>query len=144
MAEITAGGLWVRWSSLNRQDKVEFALSMALFLIGGFVSGFTGGWFRDDPPAVTVTRVLVGLAPMLPLILGTLLYIRFVLRQDELFRLFHLITSLWTLVGAMLVVLAGMMLEPILGGPVVGLHHVVFGAALFSILGGIWASRRYL
>ena len=144
MAEIVAGGLWVRWSSLNRQDKVEFALSMALLFIGGFLSGLTGGWFQDDPPGVTVTRVLVGLAPMLPLILGTVLYVRFVLRQDELFRLFHLITSLWTLIGAMLVVLAGMLLEPVLGMPVVGLHHVLFGAALFSVIGGIWTSRRYL
>ncbi|MFM2043875.1 MAG: hypothetical protein RLY86_2451 [Pseudomonadota bacterium] len=144
MAEITAGGLWVRWSSLTRRDKWEFALSMGMLFTSGFLTGFAAGWFKGEPAAVTSDRILVGLAPMLPLVLGGWLYLRFVLRQDELFRLFHLITSLWTLVGAMLVILPGMTLERVLGMPVVSVHHVLYGAALFSILGGIWASRRYL
>ena len=39
MAKITHRGMWIKISSLNPQDKKNYLISMALFMIGAFAWG---------------------------------------------------------------------------------------------------------
>lgn len=143
MAEISHGGLWVRWSSLNGRDRRDFGISMVLLLVAGFLAGYFAGRFDEEPLQATGGNILLALTPLLPLLAGTLLYLRFVLRQDELFRRFHVITTLWggsAMVGLLVPMI---LLERVLGVPPFGPDALLLAFAAGSILGGFWATRRY-
>ena len=144
MAEISHGGLWVRWSSLKPRDKRDFAISMLLFLAAGFAQGYTMGMFKGTTDPLRPTDILLILSPTLPVIAAMILYLRFVLRQDELFRMFHIITSLWFLGGLLLIGFPGMLINDAFQAEVVTLRHTLLGGAFCSMIGGFWASRRYL
>jgi len=144
MAEISHGGLWIRWSSLKPRDKRSFAVSMGLLFVAGFGQGFLAGWFEDRPAGMTLENMLIALSPALPLLAASIIYLRFVLRQDELFRMFHIITSLWFVGGVLLVGIPGQLVNNLLDTDVVRLLHVLLAGAIGSVLGGFWASRRYL
>ena len=104
MVEITHGGTWFKWDSLDRRDKWLAGLSIAASIPSGIVAGFMLGdaihrtvylLSADDleAPANTVQRLVesaayrsAAMAALALAIVSALAWWRFSLRQDELFN----------------------------------------------------------
>ncbi|WP_114395764.1 hypothetical protein [Oleisolibacter albus] len=100
MAEISYGGLWLRWSSLTPVDKRDFVLSMVLASLSGMLVGLHGPGLSPSEPA----PIWFALSPLPPGLLSAWLYYRLVRRQDELFRTVNRM-GLWGGLLAMLAVI---------------------------------------
>lgn len=104
MVEITHGGTWLKWSSLDRRDKWLAGLSIAASLPSGFVAGIMLGGAAHrigqllggdgfEAPADTVQRMVdsaayrsAAMVALALAIVSALAWWRFSLRQDELFN----------------------------------------------------------
>ena len=104
MVEITHGGTWFKWSSLDRRDKWLAGLSIAASLPSGVVAGIMLGGAAHrighllggdgfQAPADTVQRMVdsaayrsAAMAALALAIVSALAWWRFSLRQDELFN----------------------------------------------------------
>ncbi|WP_119680013.1 hypothetical protein [Indioceanicola profundi] len=138
MAEITHAGLWLRWSSLTRRDKRD-VLATIVAIAAGILLARLPFRFGIGPGGL-----LTALSPLAPLLLGSVIYARFVLRQDELFRLCHMVMMVWGAAAMLTALFTLTLLQRVPDLPVNG--PLVLGAAfsIGSIAGGVWATRRYL
>jgi len=100
MAEVNWGGLNIKWSSLNNQDKKEYGGGLTLMLIASVVSGvILGGIWgeRLTGQVDTMTWLYPYMYPfaMLGFIVGAKLMTNFMQRQDEGFVDFNIKSNIY-------------------------------------------------
>ena len=100
MAEVNWGGLNIKWSSLNNQDKKEYGGGLTLMLIASVVSGvILGGIWgeRLTGQVDTMTWLYPYMYPfaMLGFIGGAKLMTNFMQRQDEGFVDFNIKSNIY-------------------------------------------------
>ena len=86
MTKITHNGLWLDYSSMQKEDKKNYLISCIFLLIAGAIGGFvtTANSYGNLIPATEMT-----IAGIICLLIGVFFWLKFYRTQDEMFKKFH-------------------------------------------------------
>ena len=86
MTKITHNGLWLDFSSMEKEDKKNYLISCIFLFIAGAIAGFvtTANSYGNPIPATEMT-----IAGIICLLIGVFFWLKFYRTQDEMFKKFH-------------------------------------------------------
>ena len=105
MAKITHKGSWIQISSLNKEDKRNYLISVSMFFIGALfwgihlttVDGIFGPAIEEDSSSLfyTLVRILILICWAIAVVYN----IKFLKTQDELMHRYYLYVGAWGGIG---------------------------------------------
>ena len=149
MAKITHKGSWIQISSLNKQDKRNYLISLSMFIIGALfwgihlttVDGIFGPAIEENSTSFfyTVVRILVVLCWAIASIYG----IRFLKTQDELMHRYYYYLWAW---GGKGFIVFGMFISIIDAyiDMTFGFYSYFIAFGLGTAIGGYMFDKKYL
>lgn len=144
MAEITLGGLWIRWSSLSKRDKRTLAAAALLSGVSGFLAGAVDDRMSGGAGGPTLADMLWIAAPLCTLAAMIWLLARFSARQDELYRALEGMAMKVAAVMVFFVLFAAMVVNEALGVWLLKPDGSVLVCVVAYMVGWIVATRRLL
>ncbi len=149
MAKITHRGMWIKISSLNPEDKKNYLISMALFMIGAFAWGVhlaSVGFFNDVPDTENATSSIYNFARLIVVIswaIATFFYMKFLKTQDELIIKWHEFIGSWGAIGFLSFGMMMSLLSPYLNFKP-GFYELFLAFCAGTVIGGLRFHSKYL
>jgi len=152
MAKITFRGGWVKISSLNKEDKKNYLISITMFFIGAIFWGIhltsvQGLMSVADLAAYeNSTSTFFGIVRFLIILFWTIAafyYNRFLKTQDELFHRYSYYVAAWGSIGFVCFGMLMSVLSPYLNF-VVGFYECFLAFAIGTGVGGFIFDKKYL
>ncbi len=144
MAEITLGGLWIKWSSLSKRDKRTLLAAAGLSGLAGGLAGAMDDLIAGPKDALGPVDMLWIAAPLA--CLGGMIWLlaRFSARQDELYRTLETLALKIAAVITFSVLFAAMVIEEALGVWLLKSDGTFLVCVLAYVIGWVVATRRHL
>ena len=149
MAKITHKGSWIQISSLNKEDKRNYLISLSMFIIGALfwgihlttVDGIFGPAIEENSTSFfyTVVRLLVVLCWAIACIYN----IKFLKKQDELMHRYYYYIGAW---GGLGFLVFGMFISIIDAyiNMTFGFYSYFIAFGLGTAIGGYMFDKKYL
>jgi hypothetical protein len=145
MAELTAGGLGFRWSTMTTAERRDFGISMVASAAGGLLMGELISWFEGMASVeLSPGNILLALSPLLPGLVAVWFWWRFCTRQDELFRRMHAFSVRIALNATFAFVAVVGLLEHMLRIDLLPMSWAALVTVIGGALGWVIAARRYV
>ena len=150
MAKITHKGSWIKISSLNKEDKKNYLMSVGFFLTGAVFWGLhlntVDGIF--GPPIFENTDTSISFAIIRAMIIicwfiAIIYSKKFLLTQDELMHKYYLYTAASGGFGFVTVGMLFSILQPYLSFTV-GFYGYFLAFAIGTVVGGFLFDKKYL
>ena len=149
MAKITHKGSWIQISSLNKEDKRNYLISLSMFIIGALfwgihlttVDGIFGPAIEENSTSFfyTVVRILV----VLCCAIASIYKMKFLKTQDELMHRYYYYIGAW---GGLGFVVFGMFISIIDAyiNMTFGFYSYFIAFGLGTAIGGYMFDKKYL
>ena len=149
MAKITHKGSWIQISSLNKEDKRNYLISLSMFIIGALfwgihlttVDSIFGPAIEENSTSFfyTVVRILV----VLCWAIASIYNIKFLKTQDELMHRYYYYIGAW---GGLGFVVFGMFISIIDAyiNMTFGFYSYFIAFGLGTAIGGYMFDKKYL
>ena len=114
MAKIVHKGMWISVKSLDKEDRKNYLLSMALFFFGALAWGIhiaSVGLMGDEPidiPNINIIRICI----VIIWAFAVFYYMKFFNRQDELMQRYHDFVLSWGAIGFLVLGLTASLVSP--------------------------------
>jgi len=145
MAKIVHKGMWISVKSLDKEDRKNYLLSMALFFFGALTWGIhiaSVGLMGDEPidiPNINIIRICI----VIIWAFAVFYYMKFFNRQDELMQRYHDFVLSWGAIGFLVLGLTASLVSPFFDfKPTFYEFFLAFTGG--SIIGGFRFYKKYL
>ena len=145
MAKIVHKGMWISVKSLDKEDRKNYLLSMALFFFGALAWGIhiaSIGLMGDEPidiPNINIIRICI----VTLWAFAAFYYMKFFNRQDELMKRYHDFVLSWGAIGFLVLGLTASLVSPFFDfKPTFYEFFLAFTGG--SILGGFRFYKKHL
>lgn len=144
MAEITWGGMWIKWSSLKTRDKRLVVAAMVLSGLAGFANGMLDSRIVTEADLSVAQRVALAMVPIAAFGVALWLMVVFSRRQDEMYRMIE--AAAMKVAGILLIFLlfAALALFKATGWNLLKSDGAFLMALLSYLVGWLVAARRHL
>ena len=144
MAEITWGGLWIKWSSLSRRDKRTMRGALCLVALATGFGILARERFEDVPATLSALDIAIVAAPIVAMAGAVWFLALFSSRQDELYRMMEGLAM--RIAGALLCLglFALMVVEKVFHIDLVSAYGAFMMLAAAYLAGWMTAVRKYL
>lgn len=149
MAKITHKGSWIQISSLKKEDKKNYLISLSMFMLGAIfwgihlttVDGIFGPAIEENSTSLfyTILRILI----VLCWAIGALYIIKFLKTQDELMHRYFYYVGSWGGIGFLVFGMFISIIDAYIN-ITFGFYSYFLAYALGTLIGGYMFDKKYL